>query len=109
SHSAGGVSSLLCVRRVGGLVLGAYVCCLATPLTAQNRSTMTVEATVLPAEGTRTFQLVRQMLNSTRASTIAGRRPGDPLPVATIAIDSMAAVPGFRPCRVVVNIQYLEN
>jgi hypothetical protein len=70
---------------------------------------MMVEATVLPAEGTQTFQLLRQMLRPTTFSTIATRRPGDPIPLATIAIDTVAIAPGTAPRRLVINVQYLQN
>ena len=70
---------------------------------------MMVDATVLPAEGTQTFQLLRQILHSTMPSTIATRQAGDPLPVATIAIDSVVVFPGSPSRRIVVDVEFLQN
>lgn len=64
---------------------------------------------MLPAEGTRTFQLVSQMLHAARRSTFAARRPDDPMPLASIVIDSDPPQPGSRARRVIVTVQYLRN
>ena len=97
-------------RTAGGLALGASLMCgVAQPLTSQVRGTIQAEATVLPAEGTQTFRLLRQMLRPTTSSTIATRRPGDPVPLATIAIDSVGVFPGSTSRRLVINVQYLQN
>jgi hypothetical protein len=98
------------LRHAGGHALGALILCgIARPLIGQVRGTIQAEANVLPAEGTRTFQLVSQILRPTRPSTIATRHPGDPLPLATIAIDSVAVGPGSTSRRMIVNVQYLQN
>jgi hypothetical protein len=97
-------------RTARGLAFGAsLLCAVAQPLASQVRGTIQVEATVLPAEGTRTFQLVRQMLRPAQPSAIGPRRPGDPMPLATIAIDPVAVSPGSAFRRLVVNIEYLRN
>jgi hypothetical protein len=98
------------IRCAGGLALMTLVLCgTAGSLNAQTTGAIQAEATVLPAEGTRTFQLVSQMLRATRRSTFAARRPDDPMPLASIVIDSDPPRPGARSRRVVVTIQYLRN
>jgi hypothetical protein len=96
--------------RAHGLVLGALMALgRELPLAAQSQASIMVEATVVSAEGTRSFQLVRRMLRTAPPSTIPTNLPGDPAPLATISIDSAAALPGSTSRRIVVNIQYLRN
>jgi len=108
-HSTGSVPSLLWVRREGGLILGACLCCLVSPLAAQRRGTMMVEATVLPAAGTQTFQQVGQLLRPLQTSGFSAVSPAPPQSLATISIDSVALAPGAASRRIVVNVEYLRN
>ena len=110
SHALGSAASLPGRRCGGRFLLGALLACGLVPrLAAQRTGNIMAQATVVSAEGTRTFQLVRQRLQSTRPSTIAARGPGDPEPLASVVIDTVARLPGNRPHLVVVTIQYLRN